>query len=135
MANKPIIDIEVKDETFRKFYDLFKEYSEKVEELPEAWKKLGDAMGGGLGKFNSLSKQSKDSMAIAAASATIIVEEIRKATHAQRQLHTATRHTHGAMKDLASSAAKVGKTLFGIGKFMFGFGGLTSRSEERRVGK
>ncbi|MDE3023892.1 MAG: hypothetical protein KGI54_18905, partial [Pseudomonadota bacterium] len=117
---------DVNDDSFRKFFELFKEYSEKVEDMPESWKKLGNAMGSGMGKFNKLSKQSKESMAMSAANASLIVDELKKATHAQKQFHTATRQSQGAMHTLAKTTEKVGKTLFGLGKFMLGFGGVTS---------
>ena len=41
MAAKSIIEIEVKDEAFKRFHDLFAKYQDQVKELPSAWGDVG----------------------------------------------------------------------------------------------
>ena len=41
-----VIDIEVNDESFKRFHELFKEYQEQLGEQPDAWSKVGEAVEG-----------------------------------------------------------------------------------------
>lgn len=44
MAAKSIIDVDVKDEAFKAFLDLFNQYKAAVGEMPEEWAKTGDSV-------------------------------------------------------------------------------------------
>lgn len=41
MANKPIIDIDVNDEQFKSFLDLYDQFHTSLQEIPEDWAKVG----------------------------------------------------------------------------------------------
>jgi hypothetical protein len=43
MANKPIIQINVDDEQFKSFFELYKQFHANVEELPDEWRDVGAA--------------------------------------------------------------------------------------------
>lgn len=43
---KSVIDIEVKDEAFKRFHELFQKYQEQVKSIPEAWDKVTESTQG-----------------------------------------------------------------------------------------
>ena len=49
MAKRPIVSIDVDDEKFKRFLELFNDYQTKLDGMPESWKKL-DAVINGSGK-------------------------------------------------------------------------------------
>ena len=122
MTNKPNIDIEVNDEQFKRFMDRFSVYSDKLDEMPDSWKKLDAAMSGTGAAFGKVAGRSSEAMAIGAAAAAVITEEIHKATKAQHQFRQATNQSHSALKMLAATTGSIGKTIFGISKSMLKIG-------------
>ncbi|UNC15606.1 hypothetical protein FE249_15955 [Acidiphilium multivorum] len=124
MAVKSIIDIDVQDEAFKRFLDLFDEFQSKIADLPDEWKKVDAAMSGAGKTFAKTSGASDAILAGMAASSATIVEAIHKATKAQREFEHATRKSHTALDGVAKTASKVSHSIFGIGKWMLKWGTL-----------
>lgn len=124
MAVKSIIDIDVQDEAFKRFLDLFDAFQEKIADLPDEWKKVDAAMSGAGKTFAKTSGTSDAILAGMAASSATIVEAIHKATKAQREFEHATRRSHTALDGVAKTASKVSHSIFGIGKWMLKWGTL-----------
>ena len=120
MGNKPIIDIQIDDTAFKKFYDLFEEYSKKLEEMPDEWKKLDAAIkstGKGLNKSSSSVNQS---LAVAMAQTATITSALNSATGAQSSLGKATEKSSKHMARLGSSVATVAEGVFSATSGMAG---------------
>ncbi len=112
MANvKSIVDIEINDAAFQRFYDLFKQYESSLEDQPDAWNKIGDAMGAAGGTLNEKSVNAKEALALAAAQAGVIVEALHAATKAQEGLVKATTKSDKGFQGLAKSAQSVHKVV------------------------
>lgn len=124
MANKRILDVEINDSSFKKFYELFEDYAKKVEEQPEAWQKLNEAMlvaGKGLDKSAA---STGDLLAIAAAQTTAIVEALGKADKAQDRLGKTTSRTRSEFDKLGKSVVSTVSGIAGAGKFLLKLGGI-----------
>jgi hypothetical protein len=124
MAIKPIIDIAINDEAFKRFLDLFNDYSAKLEDMPESWQKLDAAMGGAGDKMKDGAVGAKDALAMAAAQVGVIAEELHHATKAQHEFHQATASSGHAMKELSGHASALGHSIFGMGKWLLKFGAI-----------
>ena len=124
MANKPIIDIAINDEAFKHFLETFANYRQKLDEQPEAWKKLEAAMDSSGAKLEGFSAATKEALAISATNAAMISAEMVKATKAQDGFHAATRRSGGAMKKLHDASEKVGASIFGITKHLVKVGSV-----------
>jgi len=119
MAKKSIIDIDVNDEKFKEFLNLFNEYKDSLDEMPKAWQQLGEAVGGTGTIFN---KSATDTMKVLHESADHIgkmAESLQKATKAQEQFYHATTVSNTGMSNLVKSSKHLAKNLFGIGKELF----------------
>ncbi len=114
MATKSIIDIQINDEQFQKFLELFREYEAKVKDSLDAWKGLDEAMGGMTSHFGKT-----------ADSAAMTASGLKDAGKAQKELHMQTGRSTGSMDKLAKSAKSVKDSLFGVGKFLLGLGGIS----------
>lgn len=111
MANRPIIEIDVADSAFQRFVALFDEYQAKLQEQPEVWAKINDAMSATGKTLESGAVSGKDALAIAAAQAGIIAESLREATKAQHDFGRATSKSGKGMESLAKSAQKAGSAI------------------------
>ncbi len=127
MAKKPVIDIDVNDSQFKAFFGLFSDYQARLEAMPEAWKAVGESVGGAVDpmeEFAGFSKSSKEFMVISAMQAGVMASALDKAVAAHKSLGNATRRGASDMEKMAKSAASVGKSVFGIGKYLFKFGAV-----------
>jgi hypothetical protein len=139
VATKSIIKVDVQDEAFRAFLDLYQEYQSHLESAPEEWRKTGEAIsdaGGGMEDFAAASKSSKEFMLIAAAQAEIISKEIRKASasnnalfesltknaKAQKNFADESERSSKALKEMQKHAEGVAGSIFGIGKWLLKLG-------------
>ena len=114
MANKPIISIDVDDSAFEKFFDLFKEYSAKLDEMPEAWETVNAAMAGAGDALKDGAVSGREALALAAAQATIIADAIKDASKAQDEFTRATGRGDKRLKEMGKTAASLGRTLLSI---------------------
>jgi hypothetical protein len=125
VVNTPVIKIPVDDSAFKKFHELFLSYTEKVEEMPDAWKKLDAAMGKAGDGFGQSAATAKDALAIAATQTAAIVEAITAATKAQNGFSKATHGSASAMFKLGAQVKSVAGEVAGMGKWLLKMGGIT----------
>lgn len=104
MAKKAILTIDVNDEKFKKFHDLFSKYQDELDKQPEKWDALNKAMVAGVG---AVVEQTHG-----------IVKYLKEATHAQQQFHTATRKSGGVLRGMLKDTQSISRELFGISRFM-----------------
>jgi hypothetical protein len=121
---RPIIEIQVDDAAFKQFYDLFNEYSTKLEDMPEAWRTLGEAMGSSSDALKGGALDAKEALAVAAAQAGVIAEALKDATKAQTALGRATGTSQKAMQGLANAAGGVGDAISLVGGWIIKLGAL-----------
>lgn len=124
MGVKPVIDIEVNDAEFQRFYSLFEAYSAELDDMPEAWRTLGAAMGESTKGFEAGSHSAKEALAIAAAQAGIIAEALRDATKAASGLDKTVDRGSKAMDKLRKGAEGVGKAISFVGGWILKLGAL-----------
>lgn len=104
MPNKPVIQVEVDDERFRAFRELFEHYREDVDEMPEAWRKANAVMNAGL--------------AAIAEQTHAINHNLQTAIAAQHQFAKATNVSAHGMKTMAKYAKETYDHIFKMGKFV-----------------
>lgn len=83
MATKAVIEIPVDDAAFRRFIDLYHSYSASLEDMPDAWKAINEAMGEATEGLESGAVAGKEALALAAAQAGLIAEHLQVANKAQ----------------------------------------------------
>jgi hypothetical protein len=119
MAYKPIIDIDINDQQFREFYELYQQFQGDVGELPEEWKKVNEAA---LSVHQALSGAAgviAESMVSASSHAKELTRHLVEASEAQKQFRETTGQGEGELKKMKKEAKELADTLFGIGKFLF----------------
>lgn len=114
MSVRSIIDISVNDDQFKAFHDLFTQYQSKLDEMPDSWKKVSGATGKSKAEFVALTNEAAKSVNHAAK----MVNELNRATKAQKEFHTATRGAGAAMKRMANDAKSLSKSIFGLGSYL-----------------
>lgn len=124
MPNKSIIDVQVNDEQFKAFYDLFQEYQKHLGSMPDDWRKIDQATKKAAKSFQSGAAGTLGILAEIAMNTRSMAEGLKKATHAQKQFGAATRGSANQMKKMAGYAAHLSKSIFGIGKYLFKVGAL-----------
>jgi hypothetical protein len=117
---KSIIEIDVQDDKFKAFHDLFQEYQKRVDSLPASWDKVNKSTDANTDAFAALVGETVKSVH----HASEMVEQLRKATVAQKEFHVAARGAGKTLSDMAASAASIGSSIFGIGKFLSKMGAL-----------
>ncbi len=122
---KPIVEVEINDSAFARFYELFQQYQTEIGEQPEKWRELNDVMDESTRGLEAGALSAKEALALAAAQAGIIAEALHAAVEAQHNLQSATKSSGKAMDGLAKSARSVGH---GIGKVVSGLGSLLSKA-------
>ena len=127
MTVKSVIDVEVNDEKFQRFYELFSSYDEKLKGLPESIRTIGEDAAKNTEAFVKTAIETHKSVKnIEDMTAALVA-----AKKAQGDLGTATRSSGGGMKKMADDAERLGRSIFGIGKFLlkagaWGFGGASA---------
>jgi hypothetical protein len=124
MANRPIIDIQVQDEAFKQFYAIFEQFTNKVEEQPAAWAKLGESMKAAGDGFGSGAMSAEEAMAAIMGTAVAVSEELHNAMKNQEGWNKATKDTHESLGKVDKVLGCIGKSMKEIGKFAIGFGML-----------
>jgi soluble lytic murein transglycosylase-like protein len=127
MSNTPIIAINVDDQQFKAFYELFQQYSAQVEEMPADWKKVSGATadaGKMVGEFAKLSHSSKEALMLSAIQADAIGKAVSDATKAQKEFATVARSGGSELEKMAKHAKTLGAEVFGIGKFLMKIGAI-----------
>ena len=124
MAVKPVISIEVNDAAFQAFIEKFNEYQAQLAEMPEAWDTINAAMGGAGEALKTGAASGNEALAMAAAQAAIIAEELRHATKAQVEFARASGASHTEIKSMAKTVGGLGKTIFGMATNILKMGAL-----------
>ncbi len=120
MANKPIIDIAVNDQQFKAFFELFQEYQQHLESMPEDWGNVNAAVeetGQSMESLAASAGEHKEFLMIAAIQANAIANALDKAAGSQRKLGGSLKKGASDMERMASAAMRVGKSLMGWGAF------------------
>lgn len=124
MATKSIIDIDVNDEKFKKFFELFEQYDSKVKDMPEHWKKLNEATSGGAAAIGAAVSILLEPLNRSADAALEISRNLSKASKAQEQFRKATHESENGLKKMGKQARDVAHTIFGLGKFVLKAGAV-----------
>jgi len=98
---KSVIDIEVNDEEFKKFNDLFQRYREQVKQMPEDWAGINKETSGTAGIFNEL---------VAAMVAQAMLT--KKLEESEEKRGRETRKTADSWKKMASDSKKFAVNIF-----------------------
>jgi Transglycosylase SLT domain len=130
-----VLEIEVDDSAFKRFYELFSEYSAEVERQPEAWRAARAAMDESSKAIGEGATSAKESFALAAAQAGVISEALRDAVKAQADLGRESTATNKSMAGIVKNVQGIGKgisfvvggilklgALGGLGALVSGFG-------------
>lgn len=135
MATKAVIEIPVDDAAFRRFVALYHSYSASLEDMPDAWKAINEAMGEATEGLEEGAIAGKEALALAAAQAGLIVENLQDANKAQLSFKRATdsharnfvelgRVGSGAWKAIGGAAdasiSKVGSGIAGMAGSILG---------------
>lgn len=124
MANKPIIPVEIDDERFRQFYELFQQYGADVEKMPDDWKALNESAAKAHEAVAGAAGVLIESFATASHHASDLAENLKKAGDAQKDFSIASGEGEGALKKMGKEAKELSDTLFGIGKYLMKIGVL-----------
>ncbi len=124
MANKSVLDIQVNDEQFKAFYELFQEYQQHLGSVPDDWKRIDQATKRAAKSFEAVTAGSAALLADIALHTKEMSESLKKATSAQKNFHKETKGSADQMKKMAGYAKSLGSHIFGIGKYLFKIGAL-----------
>ena len=111
MAVKSIIDIDVHDEAFREFSDLFEKYRAALKEMPDVWKKVEKQINASGASFQGAVQEAKKLATHTKNSATW-QEKFNNALHKSRQGFT----------KVEESAKRIGKSVWHITKDVLRWG-------------
>jgi len=115
MANKSVIEIEVRDEAFKEFAALFAKYHTEQAALPGAWGKLDKAI-----------KSTKNPITQLSAIGKTMSEEFKKAATFQDKLRVAALGSGKAFGAIAKSAGATAKSIKDITLNLFKWASLSS---------
>lgn len=124
MANKSVIDIDVNDQQFKQFYELYKGFSSNLEEMPESWKALNEASGKAQDSMIAAFAAIDSRLAHISGGVQDMNKHLRDSKALQKQFGDLTGSSESAMKRLAHASKGVRDTLFGIGGFLTKMGVL-----------
>lgn len=114
MTAKSIVEVEVRDEQFRAFNEMFQKYQKQLEEMPDDWKKVVDVIddaGGEMEDFSKASMSSKDFLMVAAIQADAISKAIEKATGVQDKFNVKTKDGAIQMGRMAKASKEMHKDI------------------------
>jgi len=139
MAVKSIIEIDVQDDAFKAFMDLFEKYQASLKKMPGAWKETENATGA-VGKnlsdstnkitatVNFIGKQVKEQEKMR--------REVERTNRSMTDLSRSTLRVASGIKDITMSLAKWGIGGFALlsGASLFGFDALARSASTTRRG-
>ncbi|HEX7911792.1 MAG TPA: transglycosylase SLT domain-containing protein [Paraburkholderia sp.] len=127
MTAKSIVQVEIQDGPFREFYELFGKYQKQLEEMPDDWKKVVDAIddaGGEMEDFSHSSKSSKEFLMIAAIQADAISKAMAKATGVQDKFNTRAKDGANQMGRMAKFSKELHKDVSKMSGILLKLGAL-----------
>lgn len=128
MPNKPIITINVNDDQFKAFTELFDKHQEKVQALPKEWEKISGTASEGSEAMAAAIATVTAGLMEAGKHAHLLSSHLHSASEAQRQFGVASRQGAVHMHSMAKDAKTLADRVFGIGKFLFKVGVLGGAS-------
>ena len=140
MAVKSIIDVDVNDDQFKSFMEMFKKYQDAIKKLPGAWGETDKAVSHTRTKFEemagTISKQTREQEKMR--------REVDKTNSAMVSLGRSTSRVAGGIKDITVSLLKWGGAVGIFGSVMSAFslagfenlarGASQSRSQSMGIG-
>lgn len=127
MTAKSIVQVEIQDGPFREFYELFGKYQKQLEEMPDDWKKVVDAIddaGGEMEDFSHSSKSSKEFLMIAAIQADAISKAMAKATGVQDKFNVKAKDGANQMGRMSKFSKELHKDVSKISGILLKLGAL-----------
>lgn len=111
MTAKSVLDIDINDDRFRAFYELFKDYQDRLGELPEAWKKVDEQTKRAARTAKALAAHSWS-----AAEFHKMREEMKRTADEQKRFHAYSLRSAIQMHKMAESSKTIAKSFLGVGK-------------------
>lgn len=99
---KSVLEVEVKDENFKKYLELYNKYQEKVDKLPGAW-----------GKVTKENRASVEAVKMMTASLMANIDIMRKAGDVQSKAADQTSRMARSWQDISRSARNTASSLYG----------------------
>lgn len=124
MTFKSVLDIEVNDEQFKAFYELFQEYQNHLGSIPDDWRRIDQATKRAAKSFEAATAGTGALLADIAMHTKSMAEHLKAATTAQKHFQRETRGSAKELKKMAGEARSLGKHIFGIGKYLFKMGAI-----------
>lgn len=124
MANKSVLEIDVDDAQFKRFYEMFQEYQEHLGNMPDDWRKIDQAQKKAARSVKDVLTGSTAQIGSIATFSKQMQESLQKAVVAQKNFHRETRGSAKELKAMSGYAKSLGSHIFGIGKYLFKIGAL-----------
>ncbi len=122
MAVHSVIDIDVNDEHFKRFTDLFNKYREAVAKQPEAWKKVGASTKSTSTNFETMAAAMMAQSHMAREVGRSTDQSNKTLTRQQSLWNTIHRSTTGVFKNVVGIAKLLTEMGIGLGLGALGFG-------------
>lgn len=125
MVAKSIVDIEVRGDQFKAFYELFNKYQKQLEDMPDDWKKVVDVIddaGSGMEDFSKSSHSSKEFLMIAAIQADAIARAMQRATGVQEKFNTKAKDGAIQMTRMQKASAAMHKSILSMSTILLKLG-------------
>lgn len=134
MAARSVIDIEINDSKFKAFHDLFQKYQKQLEEMPDDWKNVAEAIEDAddpMHLFSKHASSSKDFLLIAAIQADAISRAMQKAIGVQDKFNIKAKDGAIQMTRMEKASASMHKSISGMSSVLLklgtvGVSGLTA---------
>lgn len=127
MTAKSIVEVEIHDEQFRAFNEVFQKYQKQLKDMPDDWKKVADVIddaGGEMEDFSEASMSSKDFLMVAAIQADAISKAIEKATGVQDKFNTKTKDGAIQMGRMAKASKEMHKDISSMSGVLLKLGAI-----------
>ena len=124
MTMKSVLDVEVNDEQFKAFYDLFEEYKKHLGTMPDDWSKIDKATKAAGKSFEAATGGTLAILEEISLHTKAMASDLKDAIKAQKEFGKASRTSGGELKKMAGYAKSLGSHIFGIGKYLFKVGAL-----------
>ncbi|CAE6939267.1 hypothetical protein R69608_05145 [Paraburkholderia nemoris] len=125
MAARSVIDIEINDSKFKAFYEMFSKYQKQLEELPDDWKNVAEAIEDADDPMHLFSKHagsSKDFLLIAAIQADAISRAMQRAIGVQDKFNIKAKDGAIQMTRMEKASASMHKSISGMSSVLLKLG-------------
>jgi hypothetical protein len=125
MPARSVIDVEINDGKFKAFYELFQKYQKQLEEMPDDWKNVAEAIEDADDPMHLFSKHagsSKDFLLIAAIQADAISRAMQKAIGVQDKFNIKAKDGAIQMTRMEKASAAMHKSISGMSSVLLKLG-------------